>query len=124
MQTIQIKSRHSSLESAVAAANMDLSYNAALAASNIKDTDRNCSQAFVTENDEVMFVFECDIPILHKFSPFHSCLDNSPFSIAFLGKLTIHISDPLFQKTKEGRKSVSTMIKNISAEHKIEAFAF
>jgi hypothetical protein len=123
MTTIQIKSRHSSLASAVDAANMDLSYNKGLAEQSIRSIDLNCRQAFVTEDGKVMFVFECDIPILQEFRPFSSCLDSRPFSIAFLDKLTMSITDPLFCKNKEGRKGISMMIKNMSAENKIEAFA-
>jgi len=124
MTTIQIRSRHSSVSSAVAAANIDLSYNVSAAKSQIRDLDLNVTQAFVTEDGNVMFVYNCDIPILQKFSPFHSCIDSRPFSVALLDKMTLNITDPLVQKNKEGRKAIAKMINLMSSENKIEAFAY
>jgi hypothetical protein len=124
MKTIQITSRHSSVSDAVAAANIDLSYNACLAKNKIADLDMNVRQAFVTEDGKVMFVYNCDIPILQEFSPFISCLDNRPFAIAFIDKMIMSVTDPLIQKNKEGRKAIARMIKQMSAENKIEAFAY
>lgn len=123
MTTIKIASRHSSVSDAVSAANLDLSYNKAIAKKKIADLDLNVSQAFVTASGKVMFVYNCDIPILQEFSPFSSCVDNRPFAIAFIDKMIMSVTDPLIQKNKEGRKIIATMIKQMVAEHKIEAFA-
>lgn len=123
MKTIQIRSRHSSVSDAVAAANIDLSYNAGLAKKKIADLDLNVRQAFVTEDGKVMFVYNCDIPILQEFSPFSSCIDNRPFAIAFIDKMIMSVTDPLIQKNKEGRVAIAKMIKQMTAENKIEAFA-
>lgn len=124
MTTIQIRSRHSSVSDAVTAANLDLSYNKVLAKKKITDLDLNVRQAFVTEEGKVMFVFNCDLPILQELSLFSSCLDSRPFSVAFLNKMVMSITNPLMQKNKEGRKALATMIKQMVAEDKIEAFAY
>jgi len=124
MTTIQIRSRHSSVSDAVTAANIDLSYNVSAAKSKIRETDLNVTQAFVTENGEVMFVYNCDIPILQNFSPFISSLDNRPFSLAIIDKMTLCITNPLIQKNKEGRKAIKKMINQMSSERNIEAFAY
>jgi hypothetical protein len=124
MTTIQIRSFHSSVSAAVAAANIDLSYNVSDAKRTIKDLDLNVTQAFVTEDGKVMFVYNCDIPILQFFTPFVSLLDNRPFSVAFIDKTVLSISQPLIQKTKEGRKAIAKMINLMSAENKIQAFAY
>jgi len=124
MTTIQIRSRHSSVSDAVTAANIDLSYNVSAAKSKIRETDLNVTQAFVTEDGEVMFVYNCDIPILQNFSPFISSLDNRPFSLAVIDKMTLCITNPLIQKNKEGRKAIKKMINQMSSERNIEAFAY
>ena len=124
MKTIQIRSRHSSVADAVTAANLDLSYNITVAKKKIADIDLNVCQAFVTEEGKVMFVFNCDIPILQEFSPFSSCVDNRPFAIAFLNKMIMSVTDPLMQKNKESRKALATMINQLAIEDKIEAFAY
>ena len=124
MKTIQIRSRHSSVADAVTAANLDLSYNITVAKKKIADIDLNARQAFVTEEGKVMFVFNCDIPILQEFSPFSSCVDNRPFAIAFINKMILSVTDPLMQKNKESRKTIATMIKQLAVEDKIEAFAY
>ena len=123
MTTIKFTSRHSSIADAVTAAKLDLSYNAGLAKEKIADLDRNVRQAFVTEDGKVMFVYNCDLPIIQTFSPFHSCIDNRPFSLAFLDKLTLNVTDPIIEKSKAGRKLIADMIKKVNPEHKIEAFA-
>jgi hypothetical protein len=38
--------------------------------------------------------------------------------------MVMSITDPLMQKNKEGRKALATMIKQMVAEDKIEAFAY
>jgi hypothetical protein len=124
MKTIQIRSRHSSVADAVTAANIDLSYNVPVAKKKIADLDLNVRQAFVTEEGKVMFVYNCDIPILQEFSPFSSSVDNRPFAIAFIDKMIMSVTDPLMQKNKESRKALATMINQLAVEDKIEAFAY
>jgi hypothetical protein len=124
MTTIEITSRHSSVSDAVAAANLDLSYNEALAKQKIANLDLNVRQAFVTASGKVLFVYNCDLPILQELSLFSDCMDNRPFAIAFIDKMILSITDPLMRKNKEGRKALATMIKQMVAEDKIEAFAY
>jgi len=102
MKHTKIASHHQSLAAAVEAAGLDLSYNEEIAKRHIRDIDLNCRRAFVTEAGEVYYVFSADIELLHKFSPFVSCLSDSPFRVAFVVGNTLSISDTFIAKSDRG----------------------
>lgn len=103
MKTLKITAKFNTLSEAVGSSKIDLSYNKPLALANIAATDRNVEQAFITEDGSVWYIFKCDIRVLNKFEPFHSCLDNSPFRVAFIVGSTLSIFDTLVPKTPAGR---------------------
>jgi hypothetical protein len=88
-KTIKILSRHNTLAEAVEAAKPDLSYNEREARQSINLTDRGYNRdrgtiaAFVCEDGKIRFVYQADIALLHEFSPFSSCLSDSPFELVF-----------------------------------------
>jgi hypothetical protein len=85
MKSINIISRHNTLAEAVAAANIDLSYNEQAAKQSIKNSDtgfnrdRGVTDAFVCEDGKVRYVYQTDIALLHEFTPFVSCLHDGAF---------------------------------------------
>lgn len=104
MKCTKILSHHTSLASAVEAANLDLSYNEQSAKRTIKDIDAHCDQAFVTD-DGVFYIYKADIKLLHHFDPFISCLSGDPFRLAFVIGDTLAISQKGdIPKTPAGRK--------------------
>lgn len=104
MKTLKIRSTHKTLTEAVSIANIDLSYNEPEAKRSIKDTDRNVSEAYITEDGAVWYVYKCDISILRKFEPFHSMLSDSPFRVAYIVGKTMSFFDTMIPKTPAGRK--------------------
>lgn len=88
-KTVKILSRHNTLAEAVEAAKPDLSYNEREARQSINLTDRGYNRdrgtiaAFVCEDGKIRFVYQADIALLHEFSPFSSCLSDSPFELVF-----------------------------------------
>jgi hypothetical protein len=115
---IRIKSIHNNVADAVSAANIDLSYNPRIAKQDIAELDapknprfdaKPVTKAYVTENDEVYYLYECDIRLLNKFTPFSHCLSDSPFSIVDIDEeaSTINISRPILKKCTETRKVAS-----------------
>tara|TARA_R110000868_G_scaffold346673_1_gene607803 strand:+ start:2401 stop:2751 length:351 start_codon:yes stop_codon:yes gene_type:complete len=103
MKNLKIKSHHHSLSSAVEAANFDIAYNPECARRTIRDIDLNCTKAMVMEDGSIYYVYEADIDLLHKFSPFCAVLSDEPFSIAFICGSILSISEPLVKKSKAGR---------------------
>ena len=110
---LQIISKHETLSEAVEAAKLDFSYNPQVAKDSIRNSERASSQgwksgeAFVT-NDGVYYVHHCDIKVLNKFEPFHSCLTSDQFRVAVIGESEIEISDLVrIPKSKEGRKMIA-----------------
>jgi len=114
-ETFNIISHHQSLASAVAAANPDFSYNPQAAQQKIRDIDQNCTRAIVVEGGDIYFVFSCDIQVLNKFEPFHSCMDSDPFKVAFINGNILSISKPMVPKNKEGRNWFKKAFKTSSA---------
>lgn len=104
MNHIKIASHHQSLAAAVAAAAPDLSYNEAEARRSIREIDMNCRQAFVTESRDIYYIFDADIRLLHKFSPFVSALSDRAFKIAFVNGNTLSIGDHGIPNNKAGRE--------------------
>jgi hypothetical protein len=94
---IKIASRHETLAAAVAAAKIDLSYNEELALRDIRNHDKSGRLSDITlgEDGKVYYVYNCDVKLLHKYEPFHSCLDDSPFHLTFIHEGTIEIWDHL-----------------------------
>lgn len=115
METLNIKSWHGSLGSAVAEAKPDLSYNEDSAKRSVRDTDLNCRRAFVTEGGDIYYVYSCDMEILHKFEPFHSVICDSPFRVAFISGGQILISSLTIPKTKAGRNWFKTVGRSVDA---------
>lgn len=115
MTSLKIVSHHHSLAAAVESANPDLSYNLPLAKQHIRDIDANCRQAVVVEGGDIYYVFQADIDLLHKFSPFVSCLSDSPFRVAFIVGDLLSIGDNRIPKTKEGRNWFKTYGKKLKA---------
>jgi hypothetical protein len=110
-QIHKILSRHSKLSEAVAASGMDLSYNKPLALRDLAYADKkNIKAAYVTEcNGEknVHYEFICDIKILNKYEPFHSCIDNSPFSKVEITDSEIMISKPMLNRSPKSRAMIA-----------------
>lgn len=104
MKAINIISHHATLAAAVEASGRDLSYNEPLARRDIRDIDQKCKQAILTEGGDVYFVYEGDINVLNKYSPWVSCIHSGDMSIAFIIEDTLHMSDPMIPKTPAGRK--------------------
>ena len=115
MKILNIKSYHGSLGSAVAEAKPDLSYNEDSAKCSVRDIDRNCRRAFVTEGGDIYYIYSCGIEILHKFEPFHSVISDSPFHPAFIYGGQILIGSLTIPKTKAGRNWFKTVGRSIDA---------
>jgi hypothetical protein len=104
--TLKIVSRHSKLSDAVAAAGIDLSYNEPLARADLArdDRDTQITQVFVVRNEtngetEVWFHYRTyDILLLNKYSPFHSSLSDTRFSVVVFGDDEIAISRPFISR--------------------------
>lgn len=111
--TTKIASVHDTLAEAVEAANIDLSYNATLAAQDIKATDRNVAKAYVMADGTIQYVFEARDggKFLNKFAPFHNCLDNGPFHLATIkeDKKEVMVSHQNWPKSTETRKHARDM---------------
>lgn len=108
MTTLNIKSTHKTLKEAVLASGMNLSYNEPEAMRYIAQTEKNVEHAFVTEENEVYYIFVCDIRVLNKFSPFIHCIDDSPFVPVTVLKDMIIIDDNFrLTKNRENRKRIA-----------------
>ena len=113
-QNIKIISRHDTLAEAVEASGIDLSYNEQAAKESIRWTDNGhrghkCIQAFVCEDGKVRYIYQADIRLLHVFTPFVSCLSDSPFQVAFQLEDTINYTGIYIQKTSENRKKIRAL---------------
>jgi hypothetical protein len=116
--SIKILSRHSKISEAVKAAKIDLSYNEELALSDLArhDKDKAFVASFVVERHgkvEVMFAYQCDILLLNTYSPFHGCLDDSPFYFV-VDKGDCFEQNPV-SMPKSIRKSIASLQKGMSA---------
>lgn len=86
MNTVKIARRFTSLLDAVTELNVDLSYNREYALANLPDKagyrDLSVIEIFSDEVDQIWYVIKSNregLRLLHKYSPFHSCLSDSPF---------------------------------------------
>ena len=119
MKTIKIISRHQNLLEAVKAAGIDLSYNEPLAHRDIKQLQREIGEAFVVEGvnyknqpeRQVLYTFKCDLLLLNKFEPFHSCLDDSDFTLCYIQDDSFVPMSGKFAKNNQNRKALATMQK-------------
>ena len=115
MKAIKIISRHNTLAEAVSASNIDLSYNEREAKESIKLTDcgynrdRGVTQAFVCEDGKVRFIYQSDIRVLNEFSPFTSCLSDSPFQTAYDEHDRLVFSEMYILKNSENRKKIASL---------------
>ena len=102
----KIVSIHNTLAEAVEAAGIDLSYNPGLAKRDIGTTDQNVSKAYVMEDGTVQYIFNCDIKLLNKFTPFHSSLSSSPFQLVTIKEdnMEIMVSHQNWPKCRETRQ--------------------
>jgi hypothetical protein len=90
IKKLKVLSKHTKLSEAVAAAGIDLSYNEPLARRDLKIADNHKAMGvcYVValesygEKKQVFFEYNCDLKLLNRYSPFHSCLDDNPFKIA------------------------------------------
>ena len=113
-QIHKILSRHSKLSEAVAAANIDLSYNEPLALRDLAHADKNrhITAAYVTEQNgskSVHYELTCDIKLLNRYTPFHSCLDNSPFCKVEITDSEINISEPMLNRSPKARAMIASI---------------
>jgi hypothetical protein len=111
-QIHKILSRHATLSEAVAAAKIDLSYNEPLALRDLAYADKkyNITAAYVTEQNgekNVHYELTCDIKLLNKYTPFHSCIDNSPFSRVEITDSEIMISKPMLSRSPKARAMIA-----------------
>jgi hypothetical protein len=126
---IKIISRHDTLAEAVAAANIDLSYNPADAKQSIKlsdsgyNRDRGVTEAYVCEDGKVRYVYQADIALLHEFNPFVSCLHDGPFQICVFVKelMSLTALNASMAKTAQNRKYIRNMQTTNSPEMAILA---
>lgn len=91
MKSIKIKSTHKSLLDAVTEAGIDLEYNRESALKKIDNIQNSYGRGgrllgvFVTEEkneyneNDVYYLYECDILLLNKFEPFISSLNSTRF---------------------------------------------
>ena len=113
-QIHKILSRHTKLSEAVAASGMDLSYNEPLALRDLAYADKkdNITAAYVTEQDgkkNVHYELTCDIKLLNKYEPFHSCLHDSPFSRVEITDSEINISEPMLSRSPKSRAMIASI---------------
>jgi hypothetical protein len=119
-QIHKILSRHSKLSEAVAASGMDLSYNEPLALRDLAYADKkyNITAAYVTEfngQTSVYYELTCDIKLLNKYEPFHSCLHNSPFSRVEITDTEIMISKPMLSRSPKARAMIGQIGWTVAA---------
>lgn len=115
--TIRIKSIHNRIGEAVIEAKTDLSFNPQEAWTTIASLDMPqrsipVTKAYVTEDNEIYYIYECDIMLLNKLELFSHGINNSPFSLVSIDEAakTITITKPMFKKTA----AVREMAKNAS----------
>ena len=113
-QIHKILSRHATLSEAVAAAKIDLSYNEPLALRDLAYADKkyNITAAYVTEQNgekNVHYELTCDIKLLNKYEPFHSCLHNSPFSRVEITDSEISISESMLSRSPKSRAMIASI---------------
>lgn len=101
---IKIVSTHKTLDEAVAAAKVDLSYNVDEALSYMQLLQPNIAEAYVCDDGKVRYVYLCNIKILHEFDPFIHCMSDSPFQIAMIANGFIILTGKYVRKDKAGRK--------------------
>jgi hypothetical protein len=129
MKSIKVISRHNTLAEAVIAANIDLSYNPAEAQKSIKlsdagyNRDRGVTEAFVCEDGKVRYVYQADIALLHKFTPFVSSLHDGPFQFWGFMQSTMELLEFVGRVPKCGaeRKKIRELQKG-NAESNIQIF--
>lgn len=107
--TIKIKETYKTLSEAVEAAKIDLSYNEFYAKSDIRTTDPDVEKAFVTEDGDVYYIYKCDIRILHKYVPHHSCINNTDFRLVTIVRDTIEYHDIFWLKNFKSRKEIRSL---------------
>ncbi len=112
IKKFKILSRHSKLSEAVAAADIDLSYNEELALQDLaqEDKDQNIKAAYVLEmNGEksVHYEYHCDIKLFNKYEPFRYCIDNRFFRKVQITDSEIHIGEPVLKRTELTRRTIS-----------------
>lgn len=102
----QIKSSHKTLAEAVEASGMDLSYNESEAKRSIKYMEKDILEAFVMDDDEVFYLYKCDITLFNRFTPFITSMSDSPFQLVTRLPETdeMMISHQNWPKSKEVRK--------------------
>lgn len=114
-KNIRILSRHATLAEAVEAAKPNLSYNEQEArrsialADNGHNRDRGTIAAFVCEDGKIRFVYQADIALLHEFSPFSSCLHDSPFELVFDEVDHLNFTGLKLAKTAKSRQSIRSL---------------
>ncbi len=100
--------KFNSLSEAVKHADLDLSYNQFTADQEIKSLeDDGVDTVYVTEDNEVYYIYQCDIRILHKFSPFSHCISNSPFQHVYTIGDELTFTDTFIQKNAQNRKTIA-----------------
>jgi len=92
-----------SLQDAVTASGMDLSYNPQAARNKINTLSPQVTWAAIVEGGDVYYIYNADIKLLHKFSPFSSCLDDAPLEVVYVNDREILFSGVKVPKTREGR---------------------
>ena len=117
-KNIKILSRHNTLAEAVQAAKPDLSYNEREANQSITLTDRGYNRdrgtiaAFVCEDGKIRFVYQADIALLHEFSPFSSCLSDSPFELVFDEIDYLNFTGLKMAKNSKSRQTIRSLQAN------------
>lgn len=127
-KVLQVLSKHSSLTAAVLASGIDLSYNRESAMQDLAQSDRGfrnvkgVSEAYVVATDrtpqsydtvrdgkvvEVYYRLDCDLKLLNKYTPFHSCLHDGPFYPISISEndITVHTNLPI--SSRIDRKTIA-----------------
>jgi len=100
--------KFNSLAEAVKHAKLDLSYNQFIADQEIKSLeDDGVTEVYVTEDNEVYYIYQCDIRILHKFDPFSHCISNAPFQYVYTIGDELTFTDTFIQNNAQNRKTIA-----------------
>lgn len=110
-KSIKIKSIHSSLSEAVELSGLDLSYNEREARQTIArlEKDDRVVSVLIADDGRIFFLYSADIPLLHEFQPFFSCLSDSKLVLAYYShdSKEVVITDGRIDKSGQTRKDIA-----------------
>lgn len=111
---MKIISTHETIQEAVAAAGIDLSYNPEEASRRMSHLQQSAGCSYVVDDEgkaEVYYVYVADIKLLNKFEPFISVMSDTPFALAVIKDGEINIGPFFITKTKVSRGIITDLQK-------------